>query len=201
MNIIDDIVAACRLLESGGVVAFPTDTFYALGAHALDGDAVGKVFAAKGRASTTPVPVLIPDVRAVGLFAAEFPPVAVMLAGRFWPGALTIVLPAHDSVPRVVTGGTDTVGLRVPDNETALALLSEVGAGITGTSANQSGAPPMKLASEVEAAFNGHPGLVLSGDCGGHDAPSTVVTVADGALRILRDGAISPAEIEAAIGA
>lgn len=199
MNITYDIVAACRLLESGGVVAFPTDTFYAMGAHALDGDAVGKVFDAKGRASTTPVPVLIPDVRSVGLFAAEFPPVAVMLAARFWPGALTIVLPAHDSVPRIVTGGTDTVGLRVPNNETALALLSEVDAGITGTSANQSGAPPMKLASEVEAAFNGRPGLILAGDCGGHDAPSTVVTVADGAPRILREGAISPAEIEAAI--
>lgn len=180
-------------------MAFPTDTFYALGAHALDGDAVGKVFDAKGRASTTPVPVLIPDVHSVGLFAAEFPPVAVMLADRFWPGALTIVLPAHDSVPRIVTGGTDTVGLRVPDNETALALLGEVGTGITGTSANQSGAPPMKLASEVDAAFNGHPGLILTGDCGGHHAPSTVVTVADGTPCVLREGAISASEIEAAI--
>lgn len=201
MNITDDIAAASQLLASGGVVAFPTDTYYAMGAHALDGDAVSRVFDAKGRASSTPVPVLLPDTRSVDLFAANFPPVAVALADHFWPGALTIVLPALDVVPRIVTGGTGTVGLRVPDNRTALTLLRAVGAGITGTSANQTGAPPMKFANEVEAAFSEHPGLILTGNCGGHDAPSTVVTVADGTPRILREGAISAREIEVASGA
>lgn len=201
MNITDDIAAASQLLASGGVVAFPTDTYYAMGAYALDGDAVSKVFDAKGRASSTPVPVLLPDTRSVDLFAADFPPVAVALADRFWPGALTIVLPALDVVPRIITGGTGTVGLRVPDNETALTLLRAVGAGITGTSANQTGAPPMKFASEVEAAFSEHPGLILTGDCGGHNAPSTVVDVTSGMPRILREGAISTREIEVAIGA
>ena len=199
MNITDDISATSQLIASGGVVAFPTDTYYALGAQASDGDAVAKVFDIKGRASSTPVPVLIPDARSVALFASDFPPVASALAARFWPGALTIVVPANDSVPHIVTGGLNTVGLRVPDNETALALLNMLGAGITGTSANRTGAPPMKSAWEVEEAFGECPGLILEGPCGGHAAPSTVVDVTAGAPRILREGAVSPSDIEAAI--
>ena len=199
MNITDDISATSQLLASGGVVAFPTDTYYALGAQASDGNAVAKVFDIKGRASSTPVPVLIPHARYVSMFATRVPPVAETLADRFWPGALTIVVPANASVPQIVTGGLNTVGLRVPDNETALALLNMLGAGITGTSANRTGAPPMKSAGEVAEAFGECPGLILEGRCGGHDAPSTVVDVTAGAPRILRDGAVSPSDIAAAI--
>ena len=199
VNITYDIALASRLLASGGVVAFPTDTYYALGARASDGDAVSHVFDVKGRASSTPVPVLIPDTGCVELFASDFPPIASALAGRFWPGALTIVVPANETVPQVVTGGMDTVGLRVPDNETALALLNMLGSGITGTSANRTGEPPMKFASEVAEAFAENPGLILEGECGGHDAPSTVVDVTAGTPRILRQGAISPSEIEAVV--
>ena len=199
MNITYDIALASRLLASGGIVALCTDTYYAMGANALDGKAVAKVFEIKGRASTTPVPVLIPDARSVNLFATRFPPIAAALADRFWPGALTIVVPANDAVPEIVTGGMNTVGLRVPDNETALALLGMFKGGITGTSANRTGEPPMKFASEVAAVFGEYPGLILDGECGGHDAPSTVVDVTDDVPRILREGAISPAEIEAVI--
>lgn len=196
----DDIDAAAQVLARGGVVAFPTDTFYALGADALNADAAQAVFDLKGRPPESPVPVLIPDVSFVTKFSRALPKAAQDLAFQFWPGALTMVMPALDEVPSIIRADRPTVGLRVPDHSQARKLLHRFGSGIVGTSANMTGEPPMKSADEVAEVFKDDDVSVLVGDCGEHEMPSTVVDVIYTKPRILRHGAITRDEIEGAIG-
>ena len=181
-------------------MAFPTDTFYALGADALKHDASQLVFELKGRPAASPLPVLIPSVEHVGMFSKVMPDIAQELAARFWPGALMIVMPAREEVPRNVTAGMSTVGIRVPGHQLALDLLNQFDGGIIGTSANLTSQPPMKTAEEVAAVFKTQAGLVLEGECGEHDLPSTVVDITGGTARILRHGAIPRDDIEAVLG-
>lgn len=199
MQISDDIKTAADYLRAGRVVAFPTDTFYALGADALNCDAAQQVFDLKGRSHSSPFPVLIPSVDYVWKFAKAMPPMARTLAEKFWPGALMIVMPALDEVPPNVRGGRPTVGLRVPDHPLALELLNEFDGGIIGTSANMTSQPPMKSAEEVATVFGDHRGLILEGDCGEHELPSTAVDITQGTPLILRHGPITRDDIEAAL--
>ena len=189
-----EIEEAANLIRSGKLVAFPTDTFYALGANALDGAAVEKLYVAKGRGGDKPVPVLLASAEDVILVASSFPDRARALAERYWPGPLTLVLPARPEVPSRVTGGTGTVGVRVPDHELARRLVSTSRAPVTGTSANLSGNRPCKEAAEVRSQLGKHIDSVLEGKCGPHAEPSTVVDCAIG-LRVLREGAIPAQEI------
>lgn len=188
-----------EILRSGGLVAFPTDTFYALGADALNGAAVRKVFEAKGRADGRPVPVLLADPADVLRVAREFPTLARALARRYWPGPLTLVLPATPALPAAVAAGAGSVGVRVPDHELARTLIRAFGGPVTGTSANRSGGPPHKDAGGVRAELGGMLEAILAGECGGHDAPSTVVDFSQTPPVVVREGAVSFRDIAAVV--
>ncbi|MDA1257223.1 MAG: L-threonylcarbamoyladenylate synthase [Chloroflexi bacterium] len=183
--------AAAAVIRAGGVVAFPTDTFYGLGVDPFNERAVASLFAAKGRAPDSPVPVLIADSSDLKKIASSVPAGAEALAETFWPGALTLVLKAVDGLPGLVSAGTGTVGVRVPDHDTPRAIAGVLNGPITGTSANRSGDPPMKSAGDVKAAMGDAVELVLDGVCGAHVTPSTVVDFTTEPPRVVRQGAVS----------
>ncbi|HSF47614.1 MAG TPA: L-threonylcarbamoyladenylate synthase, partial [Burkholderiales bacterium] len=135
----DDLDHAVSLLRAGRLVAFPTETVYGLGADASNDEAVKKIFAVKGRPADHPVIVHLPDAAQLERWASAVPERAQRLASRFWPGPLTLVLPRAASVHDVVTGGQDTVGLRVPSHPLALELLRRFGGGLAAPSANKFG--------------------------------------------------------------
>src|SRR5882757_1225269 len=132
------IAEAAAIIIAGGIVAFPTETVYGLGANALDPAAVARIFAAKGRPPTNPVIVHVAGVNEVPLVAADWPETAARLAERFWPGPLTLVLPKTAAVPDIVTAGGPTVAVRVPAHPVALALLRAAGVPLAAPSANRS---------------------------------------------------------------
>ena len=133
------IARAAAALQRGELVAFPTETVYGLGADAWNSEAVAAIFAAKGRPATHPLIVHVASIEAARALCREFPPVAEALAAAFWPGPLTLVLPAHPDLPRAVTAGGDTVGVRIPAAPAALALLRAFGGAIAAPSARSSG--------------------------------------------------------------
>ena len=192
---------AVEVLKRGGLVAYPTDTLYGLGADGLDENAVRKVFDAKGRGELKALPLLIDSPDALSVVAANVPRIAIDLAARFWPGALTLVLKRSHSVPDVVAGGGDTIALRVPDHPVPRELARRLGAPITGTSANRSGgANPVssevvrdQLADAVDLVIDG-------GECPGGQA-STVVDVSGDIPVLVRQGAVPIDEIKLIAGA
>ncbi|MCX8276847.1 MAG: L-threonylcarbamoyladenylate synthase [Dehalococcoidia bacterium] len=184
----------------GELVAFPTDTYFALGANGLNPRAIEAVFRTKGRNPGTPVPLLISDINMVGNLASEFPSSLKKLAKEFWPGALTVVLPAAEIVPSVVSAGSGTVGLRIPDNNIAKELIQRSGVPITGTSCNLTGHDPIKDASEIDQIFGGLIAVCLDSECGNSTAPSTVVAYEDKKIILLRTGAISAESIQNIVG-
>ncbi|HIK89121.1 MAG TPA: threonylcarbamoyl-AMP synthase [Dehalococcoidia bacterium] len=191
---------AANAINNGALVAFPTDTFFALGANGLDSLAVENVFSTKGRNPGTPVPLLISQINMVEKLASEFPNVLGRLAEEFWPGALTLVVQATDSVPTVVTGGTGTVGLRIPDHHVARSLIDLAGTPLTGTSCNLTGRDPIKDATVVEQVFGDHITACINGPCGVSTAPSTVVSYENNEINVLRLGAISLESIRNTVG-
>ena len=194
-----DLSEAVDAVKSGGVIAFPTDTFYALGVDAMNELAIRKAFEIKRRPANTPMPVLISEISQAEVFTSGFNAASHALAERFWPGALTIVVEANDDLPDVLTGGLDTVGLRMPDHDLACRLMTEAGCGITGTSANVSGEPPAKDWRVVDEAIGIELDAIVIGECGNESAASTVVQVVDSSVRILREGPISADEIGATL--
>ncbi len=196
-----DLERASELLRSGELVAFPTDTYFALGAI-MRPDAIESLFSAKGRLPNNPVPVLISSADQLALLSEdELDERSKLLADRFWPGALTLVLPAIESVPEKVTAGTGTVGVRVPDHQLARELIAMSGSPLTGTSANLSGQPPCKTADAVVDQLDGVVAAVVDAPCGDETAPSTVVSASDNDLKVLREGSISEASLRAALRA
>jgi L-threonylcarbamoyladenylate synthase len=191
------IEAAAATLRRGGVVAYPTETFYGLGALARDAAAVARLAGAKGRPEGKPLPLLAAD-RAMVEEVAELGPLAARLADRFWPGPLTLVLPARPGLPDAVTAGTGTVGVRVPGSEVARALSRAAGGPIVSTSANPSGGPPPSRAEELEPGLRARLDGVL--DCGPAPGglPSTVAAVEDGRVRLVRAGAVPFEQVLAA---
>ncbi|HJM52509.1 MAG TPA: L-threonylcarbamoyladenylate synthase [Dehalococcoidia bacterium] len=187
----DSLEAAASVIRSGGVVAFPTDTVYGLGVDPFNPEAVESLFAAKGRPTNSPIPLLIADPADLALVANSAPSGAMALAEAFWPGALTLVLHAVDGLPELVSAGSGTVGVRVPDHPAPRNLARTAGGPITGTSANRSGEPSLKTAKEVRAALGGVLRFVLEGACGAHVAPSTVVNFTVDPPSVVRHGAIS----------
>jgi L-threonylcarbamoyladenylate synthase len=193
--------AAARLLAEGGLVAFPTETVYGLGADAANGEAVAGIFAAKGRPRFNP---LIVHVR--GLEEAQrhglFSPLALLLAERFWPGALTLVLPrrADSKLSLLVSAGLDTVALRVPAHPVARALLREFGGPIAAPSANVSGQVSPTTARHVAESLGEKVDLILDGGATELGLESTVIGFADGKPVLLRPGAIAREEIEGVAG-
>lgn len=180
---------AAGVLEAGGLVAFPTETFYGLGASALDADAVHRVFALKGRPESRPLLVLVDGVPEAERIA-EVPPHARALMERYWPGALTLVLRARSIVPDQVTAGTGTVGVRVPAHAVARGLARALGGPVTAPSANPTGARAPTTADEVRRYFDGRLPLVLDGGPTAGGLPSTVLDVTVDPPRLLRAGAV-----------
>ena len=185
----DAIAAAAAVLESGGVVAFPTETFYGLGVAALDAAAVARLFVLKGRPRSSPILVLVDEPARVERFATLTPSARELIV-RHWPGALTLVLPARAVVPTALTAGTGTLGVRQPAHAVARALVAALGAPITAPSANRSGEPPPTRAEDVLSVFEGKIDLVLDAGATAGGLPSTVLDVTVEPPRVLRAGAV-----------
>ncbi len=185
-----------RALRAGRVVIYPTDTLYGMGVDPRSVEAIGRLFSLKGRSEGNPVPLLLDDAARAGSFAAEVPAAARRLMERFWPGALTIVLPAAPRLPPALRGPGGTVGLRVPDHPVPRALAASLGGAVTGTSANRSGTPgrwrdPREIAREFGDAVEW---ILWDGPCRGsgpEGSPgSTVVSLREGRPLLLREGKI-----------
>lgn len=194
------IARAVALLRAGQVVALPTETVYGLGADALDPQAVARIFALKGRPADHPLIVHLPPEAALEDWAADVPPAARALAAAFWPGPLTLILRRHARVPKAVTGGQDTVALRVPDHPLALALLRAFGSGIAAPSANRFGHISPTTAAHVRDEFGAAVPLILDGGPCRVGLESTIVDLSRGAPVVLRPGAIGAADIARVIG-
>ncbi len=191
------IEAAAAVLRRGGIVAYPTETFYALGALASDAGASARVASVKGRPGEKPLPLLAADLAMVET-AAVLGPLARPLAARFWPGPLTLVLPARAGLPPPVTAGTATVGIRIPGNEIARALSRAAGGPIVSTSANLSGQRSVARAEDLAPSLRALLDAVLDGGPTPGGLPSTVVVVSGEDVRLVRAGAVPWDEVLAA---
>jgi L-threonylcarbamoyladenylate synthase len=188
------------LIRAGELVAFPTETVYGLGANALDPAAVAKIYAAKGRPPGSPLIVHVDSVEMARGLAREWPEKAERLARRFWPGPLTLVLPKQPHVPDVLTAGLDTVGIRVPANAIALALIQEAGLPVAAPSANRFSELSPTTAQHVRDAMGDRVAMVLDGGRTTVGIESTVLSLAGPEAILLRPGMISQAQIEEVIG-
>lgn len=196
----DAVQDAAAILRRGGLVAFPTETVYGLGADAENPEAVARIFAAKGRPANHPLIVHIGHAGLLERWAADIPPSARRLAQRFWPGPLALILKRDARVPDAVTGGQDTVGLRVPDHHVALALLAAFGGGIAAPSANRFGRVSPTAAAHVREELGEAVDCILDGGSCRVGIESTILDLSGGHPRLLRPGAITPTEIEAVLG-
>ena len=181
---------AAAVLAKGGLVAFPTETFYGLGANALDAEAVRRVFVAKGRPESKPVLVLVDSVEMAESLVKEVPAAARKLMSRYWPGPLTLVFKAIASAPEELTGGTGTIGIRLPRHPVAFELVHAAGVPLTAPSANLSGVPPPTTAADVTRALSGKIDLILDGGATAGGLPSTILDVTVTPPRLLRRGAL-----------
>jgi L-threonylcarbamoyladenylate synthase len=196
----DDIQRAVALLRQGELVALPTETVYGLGADALNPEAVAKIFAAKGRPSDHPLIVHLPDAEQLTLWARDIPREAIALARAFWPGPLTLILKKEEGVPDIVTGGQDTVGLRVPNHPVALALLRAFGSGVAAPSANRFGRISPTTAGHVRQELGDRVPLILDGGPCEVGLESTILDLSRDVPVILRPGAIGVDDIARVIG-
>ncbi|MEW6335459.1 MAG: L-threonylcarbamoyladenylate synthase, partial [Thermodesulfobacteriota bacterium] len=159
----EQIAQAAELLRAGGVVAFPTETVYGLGADASNEAALRRIFSIKGRPADHPLIVHLPDARHMSYWARDIPEAAFGLAERFWPGPLTLILRRQPRVSPLVTGGQDTIGLRIPSHPLALALLGAFGGGVAAPSANRFGRVSPTCAEHVRRELGEGPALILEG--------------------------------------
>jgi len=200
----ENVDRAARALREGALVSFPTETVYGLGADARDPHAVRRIFAAKQRPAAHPVIVHIADASALSRWARSVPPGARALAGAFWPGPLTLILPRAGDVSDTITGGADNVGLRVPNHPVAQALLQRFvalgGDGIAAPSANRFGRVSSTTAQHVADDFGGAIALILDGGPCPHGIESTIVALTTGEPVLLRLGAIPVENIAAVLG-
>lgn len=190
---------ASELIRSGTPVAFPTETVYGLGAIATDAEAVGRVFALKGRPSNNPLIVHVAGVDQARTLVRAWPAIADRLTSAFWPGPLTVVLERSDRVPSVVTGGGDTVAIRCPDHPLARSLIERVGSPLVGPSANPSGSVSPTAAMHVIKSFGGTVRVIDGGLCD-RGIESTVLDLTSDPPRVLRPGALSRGEITSLVG-
>lgn len=188
-----DPARAAEILQTGGLVAVPTETVYGLAANGLDADAVQRIYDVKGRPAVKPLSLMVHDASWMERLCTSVPKAAKALAERFWPGPITIILPAKEHIPEIVRAGGDTIGLRCPDHLDTLALIRQSDLPLAAPSANPSGAPSPKTAGEVAAYFSGGIEAIIDGGACGIGTESTIVDLAHTPYRILRQGAL-PAE-------
>lgn len=199
-NTIENIEEAAGILRNGGLVAFPTETVYGLGANGLDGKAVNKVFAAKNRPADNPMILHVSDIDDVYEIAEDVCEDAKKLMHAFWPGPMTVVMKRKSHIPDETTGGLNTVGIRLPDDETARELIRRAGVPVAAPSANLSGKPSPTMAKHVIKDMDGRIDAILCGrDCE-IGIESTVVLAVDDNPIILRPGKITAADMEKVLG-
>lgn len=196
MNPDNAIHSAANLLRAGDTVAFPTETVYGLGADAANPLALHKVFEAKGRPTDHPLIVHIADSSHLSVWAQHIPDMAWKLAAAFWPGPLTLILRRHEQVLNAVTGGQDTVALRVPDHPVAIALLRAFGSGIAAPSANRFGRVSPTSAHHVREELGTKVGMILDGGSCRVGVESTIISLVHDKAVLLRPGGLSIAAIE-----
>ncbi|MCI8609547.1 MAG: threonylcarbamoyl-AMP synthase [Firmicutes bacterium] len=196
----EDILRAAQILQEGGLVAFPTETVYGLGANALDEEAAAKIYAAKGRPSDNPMIVHIGSKEELGGLTDTITEDMERLMEAFWPGPLTMVVPAKSIVPKVTTGGLTTVAVRFPVHPTAQALIKASGIPIAAPSANASGRPSPTEAIHVIDDLNGRIDGVIMGDSCEIGIESTVVDMTEETPAILRPGLLTREQLEKALG-
>lgn len=195
-----ELATAVQALRDGELVVFPTETVYGLGAHAGYPAALRRVFELKGRPTTHPLIVHIDSPRYLTRWAREVPEAAQKLADRFWPGPLTLVLPRAENVHRLVTGGHDTVAVRVPAHPMAQQLLTAFGGGIAAPSANRYGRLSPTRAEHVREEFGAEVRVVLDGGECRLGLESTIVACLDGKVQLLRPGAVTLSQLERVVG-
>ena len=196
----DTLIEALAALRRGEVIAFPTETLYGLGADALNAQAVEKVFQLKGRDPANPIPVLVADRAMLALVVTDVPTVAEQLIGAFWPGPLTIVLPAEASIPRPLINSSGRVGVRISSQPIANELVRGLGHPLTATSANPSGKAPARTIQQARAYFPQDIEVFIDGGELQSRTGSTVVEIAGDRVRIIREGDIVKAALEACLG-
>ena len=196
----EDLIQAAKLLSDGKTVIFPTETVYGLGANALDENAAEKIFSAKGRPSDNPLIVHISNMDLLGDLVAEVPDIAKKLMDKFWPGPLTLIFKKSDKVPKTVTGGLDTVAVRMPSHSTAKRLLEYAKIPIAAPSANLSGKPSPTIIEHVKEDMDGRvDGIIDGGDCQ-VGVESTVLDISCETPKLFRPGGVTAEEIEDVIG-
>jgi len=191
---------AARVIRSGGLVAYPTESYYALGTDALNAEAVGRVFRAKRRGDDNPVPVIVCDAEALMDIVRDVPANAAEAVERLTPGPVTLVLEAAGGVPDPVTGGTGRVGVRVPDDEFMRVLARMAGGPVTATSANLSGEPGLTDPDEVMRMLGEKIDLLLDGGATPGPPPSTVLDLCVWPPAIMREGRLKRDEIRRVLG-
>lgn len=195
-----EIVRAAEILRAGGLVAFPTETVYGLGANALDERAVARVFEVKGRPRFDPLIVHVAGLDWLPRVVAVFPPQAAELARRFWPGPLTLVLPKVDAISDLVTAGSSDVAVRMPDHPVALELLKQADLPLAAPSANLFGRISPTTAEHVREQLATAVDLILDGGPCAVGVESTVLQLTDSGARVLRPGGVTIEELESVIG-
>jgi L-threonylcarbamoyladenylate synthase len=190
---------AVRVLRRGGIVAHPTETVYGLGVDVSCDRAVSDLYRLKGREEGRPILILVPSTEAVSRYAENIPAVARKLASAFWPGGLTMVFKAKETVSPILTGGTGKIGVRLSGNFIATALCRALGGAMTSTSANRSGSPPCINAAQVLKAFPSGVSMVIDGGRCSAETGSTVVDVTESPCRILRQGVITREALESVV--
>ncbi|MGQ0810569.1 MAG: L-threonylcarbamoyladenylate synthase [Nitrospiraceae bacterium] len=194
----DDVIhAATQVVADSGIIAFPTESFYGLGVNPMDAQAVARLCSIKSRPSGKPILVLIGDPGQLSSLISQIPPAARVLMEQLWPGPLTIIFPASNLLPGMLTGDTGTIGIRLTAHPLTAAVLRRVGP-LTGTSANRSGEPPGQTPEEVQAQLGSEIDLILDGGRSPGGVPSTVID-ARSPVRFIREGRVSKHEIQEAL--
>lgn len=191
---------AAKIIKAGGLVAIPTETVYGLGADGLNPEAVAKIFQAKGRPQDNPLILHIADVEQLSELCKDIPETAYRLAEKFWPGPLTMVLPAREIVPKCSTAGLPTVAVRCPDNAITRDIIRLSGVPIAAPSANLSGKPSTTTAAHVLHDHNGKLELIVDGGPCQVGVESTIVDLTETPARLLRPGGITPEQLKAVLG-
>ena len=196
----DNLSDALAALKRGEVIVFPTETLYGLGADALNCSAVEKVFQLKGRDPNNPIPVLVADRAMLVSLVTQLPPLAEKLMAHFWPGPLTLVLPARAEIPRPLVNATGAIGVRISSQPIAAEIVRSLGRPLTATSANPSGQPGARTVKHAKTYFFGKIDIFVDGGELASFTGSTVAAVSGNKLRIIRVGAIANCELEKVTG-
>ena len=196
----DQVETAAEILRRGGLLGIPTETVYGLGANGLDGEAVGRIFAAKGRPQDNPLILHIPSADWLERYCEDIPPSAYALAERFWPGPLTMILRHKPIVPDAVTAGLDTVGMRCPAHPVCRAIIAAAGVPVAAPSGNTSGRPsPTKMVDMLEDMDGKIDGIVDGGPCA-VGVESTIIDLTCTPPRLLRPGGITLEQLREVLG-